>query len=635
MRNLPSRSISFRPEINGLRAVAVLLVILFHLEKEWMPFGYVGVDIFFVISGFLITRIILKDQSDGRFSFGDFIVRRIKRILPALFLVLLVCSIVSIIVFSSEEFRYFFRSLRYASAQGANFFFLGNSGYFDLDSKFNVLLHTWSLGVEEQFYLVWPVLLLMIAKFRISRVIFFVMVISLSFTSMWYFRSIESMQAFFMFYARAWEFAIGGILAVGVIRANQCKAVNEVISILGVLCVIISLLVASSSHHSELYYLLLTCIGVAGIIYSSMDQPTLIARLLSCKLLLYIGALSYSLYLWHWPVIVYYNYILEFFMASKGESVSDALSVSSVIIILALTWLLSVLTFKYIENPYRTARAGNKQVYLIAIVCILSFMGLAKLTQKQAKASWRLSNFSEEVSLDDLEIKVERLFDSTVNPEDVLLIGDSHSEHFTPMIEEWAKMNNLQTKTLYKGGTPPLLVYEKYESELTYRQKRHLDKVRNHILNTPTIKHVFIAASHTTYQDDPRYEMALADTIKFLIAKNKGVCILGQVPSLAGNGIRYIEPTHLMSYLFPKKLSNETLLAYDHDLVESQLSPMRGIMARLKLGEPAIQLWHPENYIDSGLQNGLPCYSDKSHLNKHGSLYLAPYFQYQLDLTPQ
>ena len=274
-------------------------------------------------------------------------------------------------------------------------------------------------------------------------------------------------------------------------------------------------------------------------------------------------------------------------------------------------------------------------MYLIAIVCILSFMGLAKLTQKQAKASWRLSNFSEEVSLDDLEIKVERLFDSTVNPEDVLLIGDSHSEHFTPMIEEWAKMNNLQTKTLYKGGTPPLLVYEKYESELTYRQKRHLDKVRNHILNTPTIKHVFIAASHTTYQDDPRYEMALADTIKFLIAKNKGVCILGQVPSLAGNGIRYIEPTHLMSYLFPKKLSNETLLAYDHDLVESQLSPMRGIMARLKLGEPAIQLWHPENYIDSGLQNGLPCYSDKSHLNKHGSLYLAPYFQYQLDLTPQ
>ena len=147
----PPRHLSFRPEINGLRAVAVILVIVFHLDKAWMPFGYVGVDIVFVISGFLITRIILEKQRNGEFKFGDFIAKRIKRILPALFIVLLVCSIASILILSSEEYRYYFRSLRYASAQASNFFFLGHSGYFDLASKFNVLLHTWSLGVEEQF----------------------------------------------------------------------------------------------------------------------------------------------------------------------------------------------------------------------------------------------------------------------------------------------------------------------------------------------------------------------------------------------------------------------------------------------------------------------------------------------------
>ncbi|MDB4271870.1 acyltransferase [Akkermansiaceae bacterium] len=628
------RHLSFRPEINGLRAVAVILVIVFHLDKAWMPFGYVGVDIFFVISGFLITRIILEKQRNGEFKFGDFIARRIKRILPALFIVLLVCSIASILILSSEEYRYYFRSLRYASAQASNFFFLGHSGYFDLASKFNVLLHTWSLGVEEQFYLVWPLLLILVSRLSIPRSIFYAFVITSSFGAMWHFKNAESMQYFFMFYARAWEFAIGALLAAGVLRSSTSKLTNEVIGGMSILCISLPLFFASSTAQFELLYLLLTCIGVAGIIYSSLNHQTLIAKALSCKGLLYIGALSYSLYLWHWPVIVFYNYISEFYHASKGISAPESLTTIGVIIVLAVTWTLSAATYTHIEKRYRASKASNKHTFMIGAICIISFMGLAKLGQAQAKESWRLISFSNEINLNNFDIDVPRSFDSEVVTEDILLTGDSHSEHFAPMVEAWSTEQNVTSKLLSKGGTPPLLIYNQFHEFLSYRQKAHLDRVKAYILDHPEIKHVFLAANHCDYQNNPLYEKALADTVRFLIEQDKGVCIIGQAPPLSGNGIRFLEPTHLMNWVFPRTIDLETLLSFDPQLLSAQLTPMRHIMIRLQEIEPTLQLWHPEDHLSGGLQKGIPCYSDRGHLNLHGSLYLAPYFEYRLKEKP-
>lgn len=632
MINPTPHSLKFRPEINGLRAVAVILVIIFHLNKDWMPFGYIGVDIFFVISGFLITQIISKNLSNGKFKFSDFIVRRIKRILPLLFIVLIISSVVAIVVLSSTEYRYFFRALRYTSAQASNFFFLGNSGYFDLDSKFNALLHTWSLGVEEQFYLVWPLLLLLLHKFKIPRLPFYIIIIALSLSSIFYFKRIESMQYFFMFYARAWEFAIGGFVASQLISPSKSKIVNEGISIISIFCIFIPLFYASSGNQYELYYLLLTVLGVAGIIYSSIHEQTRVAKCLSYKPLLYIGLLSYSLYLWHWPVIVYYNYIVEFSLASAGQLATASIGTIGVIIILATTWVLSILSCKYIEQPCLNAKISNKLTFIVTILSILCFMGLAKLGQEQAKSSWRVQSFSEEVNMDDLEIDIPRSYEKETYPEDILIIGDSHAQHFTPMVEIWAKKHNLKSKTLYKGGTAPLLIYDQFKDYLSYREIIFLDNVKDYILNNPHIKYVFIAAKHSERQGNPLYEKGLSDTIQFLLLHKKKVCLIAQVPELEGTGIRYLEPTHMMNLLFPKKISNENLLALDPKFIKDQLPAMRKIMERLQEHYPTIQLWFPEEYIDRGLQGGIPCYADEGHLNMHGSVYLAPYFHYELDL---
>jgi len=251
-------SLNFRPEIHGLRAIAVILVIVFHLNPSWMPFGYVGVDIFFVISGFLITRIILKQIEAGTFTFFEFFTRRIKRIFPALFVVLIVSLIVAILVLSSLEYKEFCRSLRYASFQGGNFFFERNSGYFDLSSKYQVLLHTWSLGVEEQFYLAWPILLLIIHRLKYPKILPMLIVIPASLAGMVYFNSIESLKGFYMFYCRAWEFSLGALLATNKIKPLKSPLANEVLAFLGLSLVACSLFLGSVQHSHETLFLFLS-----------------------------------------------------------------------------------------------------------------------------------------------------------------------------------------------------------------------------------------------------------------------------------------------------------------------------------------------------------------------------------------
>ena len=308
----------FRADINGLRGIAVLLVIVFHLNENWLPFGYVGVDLFFVISGYLITKNIIKDIDAGTFKLKSFFARRIKRIFPALFIVILFSSIVAVFVLANLDHRAYFRSMRYASLQMSNFYFEGNAGYFDVSSKSAPLLHTWSLAVEEQFYLFWPIMLCIAAWLKCSRFIILTIVIVCSFLVMLYLQQNESLKAFYMFYSRAWEFGIGGLFALGIIRSNKNKHFNETIAIISLTSIVAALYLYSSLRNYESALIALTCLGTAGIIYTSIEHRTLVARLLSFKPLLFIGTLSYSLYLWHWPIIVFYNYIRDSYFVSIG-----------------------------------------------------------------------------------------------------------------------------------------------------------------------------------------------------------------------------------------------------------------------------------------------------------------------------
>ena len=624
-------STAFRPEVNGLRAVAVILVIIFHLDESWMPFGYVGVDMFFVISGFLITRIIKADIEAGTFSYRSFVVRRVKRILPALFVVLLVSALLVVFLLSSGEYRAYFRSLRYASLQASNFHFASHSGYFDLASRSQVLLHTWSLAVEEQFYLVWPLLLCFVRR-RLAKCLFIVAVIGLSFVGMLYLKRVESMDAFYMFYARAWEFGVGAVFALGVIPTCGKAWVRRVISVLSVACLVLALWLTDVGSRHEVWSMLVVCLSVGGVIYSSGDGRGWVERVLSLPPLLYIGVLSYSLYLWHWPVIVLYSYVKGF--VNQGEV--SGLGWCEAALLVMVCWVLSELTHRLVEKRFRYSRMGEVKTLVVAVLVMVVFAGGARFFQEFSKSSWRVSSFAEGVNLENFEIdKPERSYVRGDVIEDVLLVGDSHAGHFAPMIEAWAVRHGLRVKTFSKGGTPPVIVNDKYKSELPHREVLHLDRVREYIEAVPEVRYVFLACSHDTYQSDPRYEAALGDTVSFLEGLGKKVCLMGQVPPLKGEGIRYLEPTHLVKRWFSAEEAGDEerakVLEYDRAHVEEKLGPMRIVMKRLQEKHPELRIWSPEEYIESGIYDGIPYYSDNNHLNIRGSMHFLPYFKCGFD----
>jgi peptidoglycan/LPS O-acetylase OafA/YrhL len=211
-----SSLISYRKEIDGLRALAVISVVIFHLKNSLLPGGFVGVDIFFVISGFLITKIIIREVEANRFSFTNFYIRRIRRIFPALFLVLFVSLILAILILTTEDMIWFAKTLRYAAIQISNFLFQREVGYFDPAFEDMPLLHTWSLAVEEQFHLIWPVTLLLLFKFKKNHNLPFyglivISTISLIFSE--YLVNHNQKVAFFSLPSRLWELGVGGILA--------------------------------------------------------------------------------------------------------------------------------------------------------------------------------------------------------------------------------------------------------------------------------------------------------------------------------------------------------------------------------------------------------------------------------------
>ena len=230
----------YRAEIDGLRAVAVLLVFVFHLMPDLCPGGFVGVDVFFVISGFLISKIIYMKALTGEFSFIDFYHKRVLRIFPALFFMLVTCIFAAIFVFGSRDFLALMKSCRYAAAQVSNIFFAGEVDYFAEGHDSSPLLHTWSLGVEEQFYLIWPFVIYGLVQFATDLqkklVIFILCIVSFLLSQHWL--SVLPNLAFYSMPSRLWELGIGGVLGMGFLPAFKRQYINETLSLIGFLLVL-------------------------------------------------------------------------------------------------------------------------------------------------------------------------------------------------------------------------------------------------------------------------------------------------------------------------------------------------------------------------------------------------------------
>ncbi len=335
----------YRADIDGLRALAVLPVLFYHAGIPGFPGGFVGVDIFFVISGYLICGMIDDDIRKGSFSLPNFYKRRMLRILPALFVMFLVTSIFAYLYCLPIELEDYARSLASAAGSVSNVYFAATAGYFDAPAETKPLLHTWSLGVEEQFYLVVPLLMLFAYRVLPKRArILFAVVAALSFAAAF---AVSYRNTTFVFYLtpfRAWELALGALLSIKFIPAPQTEFSKNLCGAIGMLLLLGAIFLGSSSA-PLLLMTSLASIGATLVIASSECGISAVGRWLSLRPAVFVGLISYSLYLWHWPLIV--------FQRTDGlvSGYSGAMTkLTLVVVSIGIAWL----SWKFVEMPFRS-----------------------------------------------------------------------------------------------------------------------------------------------------------------------------------------------------------------------------------------------------------------------------------------
>jgi peptidoglycan/LPS O-acetylase OafA/YrhL len=345
---------SYRPEIDGLRAVAVLPVVLFHAGLSLVPGGFVGVDVFFVISGYLITSILYREAREGRFSILRFYERRIRRIFPALFVMLAACFVVGWFILLPDRYLDLARDGAATTVFASNITFWLTTGYFDTQAAFRPLLHTWSLAVEEQYYILFPLALWAIVRWRVDRVALAIGLLALLSLglSIWMVNA-DASAAFYLLPSRAWELLLGSLLAV--VPAYSGRHGN-LMAFAGLGAIAIAVLTFREGMSFPGTSALLPTLGAAAVIYGA--QGTFAGRLLSLPPMRGVGLISYSFYLWHWPVIVFARIL------NGGYLDRDA-----AILAVLLSLVLATLSWKFVEQPVRLG-FSKRQVWALGGGCI-------------------------------------------------------------------------------------------------------------------------------------------------------------------------------------------------------------------------------------------------------------------------
>jgi peptidoglycan/LPS O-acetylase OafA/YrhL len=369
------QKLTYRADIDGLRAVAVLLVVACHSRIHLFSGGFVGVDVFFVISGFLISSIILSQIQSGKFSLSGFYERRIRRILPALVGVILATCILAWRFLLPTEMEDFARSLLAAIFSVSNVYFWTQSGYFDAPAASKPLLHTWSLGVEEQFYLIFPLLLYFLRRVfprRLQSAVIALAVVTFIASVVQTFHAPES--AFYLAQYRAWELLLGTILSMQILPQITHRWLREGASAIGLLLIFFAGLTYTPQTPFPGLSALAPCLGAAAIIAAGQAGPSLAGRLLSTKPMVFIGLISYSLYLWHWPIIVFQGI---------GHILVGTGSVRSIQVVGVIASLIAgYLSWRWIELPFRGGKLKLSGAPLFsaaaaAVACIAIAAGSA------------------------------------------------------------------------------------------------------------------------------------------------------------------------------------------------------------------------------------------------------------------
>jgi peptidoglycan/LPS O-acetylase OafA/YrhL len=353
---------SYRPDIDGLRAFAVMCVVVYHAFPSLLPGGFIGVDIFFVISGFLITGIILREQHASEFSIRHFYSKRVRRIFPALLTVLVFCLIVGWIALTFDEYKQLSKHTGASALFINNFILWRESGYFDNPAETKPLLHMWSLAVEEQFYVFWPILLVLFKRYFHSLTIATGVLILASFSYALWIIQINPVAAFYSPLSRFWELLVGGLLAWWVFRHGSTLGKSQlVLSIVGLFLLILGLTLIDKTCAFPGAWALLPVLGTAALLITSGSAFN--RKVLSNPVMVWIGLISYPLYLWHWPLLIFARIF-------EGETPSE---LTRLILVLA-SFVLAWLTYRLIEKPLRFNPQKKRVVIGLSIGMMAVFL---------------------------------------------------------------------------------------------------------------------------------------------------------------------------------------------------------------------------------------------------------------------
>ncbi len=440
----------YRPDIDGLRTVSALSFIFYHYGLGRFTGGFVGVDVFFVISGYLITSIIYREMEQDRFSILAFYDRRFRRILPATLLAIIGTGIVGYFVLLPKDFAGFGESAVYASFGFANFFFLWNTGgYFDSAADLMPLLHTWSLAVEEQFYFVWPLLLLLVFRFssgsRTAVVATLALIIAVSLGASILIVERNQQVAFYMLHTRAWELAIGALLVF--VPAIRHRLAAEALAVLGLALIAYGVFALTSRSPFPGLNALYPCVGAALLIWPTA-QRTMVARALSLRPMVFIGLISFSLYLWHWPILVLY----------RLYGIGDMPGTYEKVALILLSILLATISLYAVENPIRRRRFGHHvtipaglSAAAVVAVCgygIVAMAGIPSRLDPDVRYYASFLDFdtpnrrdpacfiTSESAREGLSFESDRCLAITADKPNVLVIGDSHANHYVASLRQ-------------------------------------------------------------------------------------------------------------------------------------------------------------------------------------------------------
>lgn len=630
----------YRPDIDGLRAVSVIAIVLFHVNKTLVPGGFVGVDLFFVISGYLISLNIFQDLERGRFSLMDFYRRRVKRIVPAMLVVVTVTLVAAQLLLRPVDAELSAEAALWSVVSLANVYFwlYLDTTYFAPAASERPLLHLWSLGVEEQFYLLWPLLLLFVYGPLRTRAFFPVagLVALGSFLFGEYFFQRSPSFVYYMLPSRAGELLVGAMVAFAVLRGAERRVPAAVVAPMaatGLLLLIASMVWLSDDQVFPGWRALPPTLGAAFLILAGHCGKTWPSRLLELRPLVWLGLISYSVYLWHWPLLAFLRYgQVEITMLTGAAT-------------LAVTVACAWLTYRYVERPARLSTASAARVafrqYLVpggalAVAAIgmmvIDGYGIRWLSddyktrlaavrdQTRSARDYAYVCQRTRITLQDAEDDRCVVGRDSAAPPEVLLWGDSNAAHYVGMVGVFAQEAGFRFRNLAIESCPPI-----NGDPVAFVPARYLAdcRVSAEIVRPVVDKFdvLIISASWTRYQD--RSEEFLGEffeTVRELVREGKLVVLIGKAPVIPRYDRRC--PEKALSYPFLRCPRSTSPPLEEVSNINARIRDFADQTPNVEYFDVSPHLC-PDGVCRAFTANGMPLYYNRSHLNMPGSWELG------------